>query len=90
MDRKHFKHIKRFVKKSRKLAATIHRVNLSHFDSQSSSRIEAALTTDKITIISAKKVAAAQQEIEIVKERGKTMVYILNNDLLDSSPLFED
>ena len=79
-----------FVEKSAKLAATIHRVNLPYFDSQSSSRIDAALTTVKIPIISAKKFAAAQQEIEIVKERGKTMVYILNHDLLDSSPLFED
>ena len=50
------------------------------------SRIDAALTTVKIHIISAKKVDVAQQEIEIVKE--KTM-YILNQ-LLDSSPLFED
>ena len=80
----------RFVDKSAKLAATIHRVNLPHFDSQSSSSIDAALTTGKISIISAKKVAAAQREIEIVKERLKTMVFILNHDLLDNSPLFED
>ena len=79
-----------FVEKSSKLAAMIHRVNLPHFDSQSFSRIDAALTSVKIPIISAKKVAAAQREIEIVKERLKTMVYILNHDLLNSSPLFED
>ena len=80
----------RFDKKSTKLAPMIHRVNLSHSDPQSSSRIDSALTTVKIPITSAKEVASAQREIKIVKERGKTMMYIPNHDLLGSISLFEN
>ena len=82
----------RFVLKTSKLSNTISKVNLPHFgahyDMRSSKQNDAPVSL-KTGTISWKHLAAAQREIDIVKERGKPMEFILGHDLFDTSLIFD-
>ena len=76
---------KRFLEKKSKLSATISKRNLPRLDSKSSSETS-VFTMDT----SQKTLAAAQHDIDIVKERGMSLESVFSHDILPTSIIFED
>lgn len=74
----------RFLQKTKKLSATISKRNLPKMDFKPSPTISTTLNT-----VSSKMIAAAQREIEIIKERGMSFKTIYSYDILPISPIFE-
>ncbi len=74
----------RFLEKNTKLSATISKRNLPRLDYKSSA--ETPVTT---AVVSQKTLAAAQRDIDIVKERGMSLESIYSHDILPTSIIFE-
>ena len=79
----------RFVQKRVKLSGTISKMSLPYFNTQSCMDTKSAAKPIKATI-TAKHVANAVHDVDIAKERGKPLDFILSHDLFEGSPLFEE
>ena len=75
-----------FVNKSRKPKDKLTKRSLPSLNSKPEQKNQVLQTKNNIT---AKVIALAQHDLDVVKERGMPMVDILEHDFLPSSPLFE-